>query len=113
MLNYTFLQLLCLPTKDSVNLTKKLNEGFKRSAYWNRYQTKPAKVIEKGKNLYELLNAAFQGVRRLFVLAYFVFSNANDDAGIKGNKNYFLSRGEIKNYNVLIDRRNLINQLMT
>ena len=96
MLNYTFLQLLCLPTKDSVNLTKKLSEGFKRSAYRNRYQTKPAKVIEK-KNLYELLNTAFQGVRRLFVLAYFVSSNANDEAGIKGNKKYFLSRGEIKN----------------
>ena len=113
MLNYTFLQLLCLPTNDSVNLTKKLSEGFKRSAYWNLYQTKPAKVIEKGKNLYELLNAAFQGVRRLFVLAYFVSSNANDEAGIKGNKKYFLPRGEIKSYNVLIDRRSLINQLMT
>ena len=113
MLNYTFLQLLCLPTNDSVNLTKKISKGFKRSAYWNRYQTKPAKVIEKGKNLYELLNAAFQGVRRLFDLAYFVSSNANDEAGIKGNKKYFLPRGEIKSYNVLIDRRSLINQLMT
>ena len=113
MLNYTFLQLLCLPTNDSVNLTKKISKGFKRSAYWNRYQTKPAKVIEKGKNLYELLNAAFQGVRRLSVLAYFVSSNANDEAGIKGNKKYFLPRGEIKSYNVLIDRRSLINQLMT
>ena len=49
MLNYTFLQLLCLPTKDSVNLTKKLSEGFKRSAYWNHYQTKSAKVIKKEK----------------------------------------------------------------
>ena len=113
MLNYKFLQLLCLPTKDSVNLTKKLSKGFKRSAYWNRYQKKPAKVIEKGKNLCELLNAEFQGVRRLSVLAYFVSSNANDEAGIKGNKKFFLSREEIKNYNVLIDGRNLIMQLMT
>ena len=31
-----------LSTKDSVNLTKQLREGFKRSVYWNRYQTKPA-----------------------------------------------------------------------
>ena len=31
-----------LSTKDSVNLTKHLREGFKRSVYWNRYQTKPA-----------------------------------------------------------------------
>ena len=33
---------------------------------------KPAKVTGLGKNLHELLNASFQAVRRLFVLAYFV-----------------------------------------
>ena len=61
-----------LTTKDSVNLTKQLRERFKRSIYWNSYQTKPAKVVEKGKNLFELFNASFQGVRRLFVPAYVV-----------------------------------------
>ena len=103
--------IVTLSTKDSVNLTKQLSEGFKRSVYWNSYQTKPAKVIEKGKNLYELLNASFQGVRRLFVLAYFVAADAaNDEAGIKDTRKYFLPRGEIKNYNVLIDGRNFYDQ---
>ena len=92
-----------LSTKDSVNLTKQLNEGFKRSVYWNSYETKPAKVIEKGKNLYELLNASFQGVKRLFVFAYFIVDCGNDDAGIKDNKKYFRPRRKINNYNVLID----------
>ena len=64
--------VVTLATKDSVNLTKQLSEGFKRSVYWNNYQTKPAKVMEKAKNVYELLNASFQGVRRLFVLTYIV-----------------------------------------
>ena len=64
--------IVTLSTKDSVNLAKQLSEGFKRSVYWNRYQTKPAEVIQKEKNLYELLNASFQGVRRLFVFAYVV-----------------------------------------
>ena len=64
--------IVTLSTKDSVNLTTLLSGGFKTSAYWNSYQTKPEKVTEKGKNLYELLNASFQGVRRLFVLAYVV-----------------------------------------
>ena len=27
-------------TKDNVNLTKQLNEGFKRSVYWNEYKSK-------------------------------------------------------------------------
>ena len=29
--------------------SEQLSEGFKRSAYWNSYQTKPAKVIKKEK----------------------------------------------------------------
>ena len=103
--------IVTLSTKDSVNLTKQLSEGFKRSVYWNSYQTKPAKVIEKGKNLHKLLNASFQGVRRLFVLAYVVAAGAaNDEAGIKDNKKYFLPRGEIKNFNVLTDWRNFYDQ---
>ena len=94
-------------TKDIVNLTKQLSEGFKRSVYWNSYQTKPAKVIEKGKNLHKLLNASFQGVRRLFVLAYVVAAGAsNNEAGIKNNRQYFLQRREINNHKVLIDGRN-------
>ena len=68
----------------------------------------PAIVTEKGTNIYELLNASFKGLRKLFVLAYVVAAGAtNDEAGTKDNKEYFLPRGEIKNYNVLIDGRNV------
>ena len=48
--------IVTLSTKDSANLRKHLNEGFKRSAYWDSYEIKPVKVIEQGKNIYELLN---------------------------------------------------------
>ena len=99
-----------LSTKDSANLPRQLNDGFEKSVYWNSYQTKPAKVIEQGKNIYELLNASFQGVKRLFVLAYFIPDGGNDEAGIKNNRKYFLPRGEIKNYNVLIDGRYFYDQ---
>ena len=105
--------IVTLSTKHSVNLTKPLSEGVKRSVYWNSYQTKPAKVIEKGKNLYELLNAWFQGVRRLFFLAYVVAAGAeNDKAGIKNNKKYFLPRAKVNNYNVLNDGRSFYDQLI-
>ena len=105
--------IVTLSTKGSVHLTKQLSEGFKRSVYWNSYQTKPAKVIEKGKNLYELLNAWFQGVKRLFILAYVVAAGAeNDKAGIKNNKKYFLPRAKINNYNVLTDGRSFYDQLI-
>ena len=35
-------------------------------------------------------------VKRLFVFAYFIANNGNDEAGIKINKKYFLPRGEFK-----------------
>ena len=94
-------------------MTKQLSNGFKRSLYWNNYQAIPPKVINQGTNIYELLRASFQGVKRLFVLAYTIAANAaNIEAGIKDNKNYILPRGKMENYNVLIDGRNfMINQL--
>ena len=54
---------------------------------------------------------SFQGFRRLFVLANAIVAGAaNDEAGIKDNKKYFLPKREIKNYNVLIDGRNFYDQ---
>ena len=35
--------IVTLSTKDNVNLTKQLSNGFKRSVYWNSYQTILAK----------------------------------------------------------------------
>ena len=42
--------MVTLSTKDHVNLTKQLSDGFKRSVYWNSYQAIPAKVTEKEKH---------------------------------------------------------------
>ena len=96
--------------QQKVNTSKTILLSLK-SAYWNSYQTKPVKVKEKGKYIYELLNVSIQGVKRLFSLAYVVAAGAeNDERGIKDNKKYFLPRGEIKNYNLLIDERNFHNQ---
>ena len=61
--------IVTLSTKDNVNLVKQLSNGFKRSVYWNNYQTIPAKVIKKEANIYKLLTGSFQGLKRLLVLA--------------------------------------------
>ena len=83
---------------------------LKRSVYWNSYHTIPARVIEKRKNIYKLLSASFQGVKRLFVLDYFIApDDAKNEAGIK-NKKYFLPRRGITSYNELTDGRNFYDQ---
>ena len=62
-------------------------ELFIGSVYWNNYQTIPAKVINYDTNIYELLSASFQGVRRLFALVY---DAANDnEEGTKTIKGIF------------------------
>ena len=35
-----YVPVFTLSTKDNENLTKQLDEGFKRSVYWNEYQSK-------------------------------------------------------------------------
>ena len=81
-------QIVILSAKDNANLTKQLSDGFKRSVYWKSYQTIPAKVIEKGINIYELISVSVQDVKRLFALAYFIAAgaNADEEADIKDNK---------------------------
>ena len=61
--------IVTLSNKDNVDLKKQLSDGFKRSVYWNNYQTIPRKAINQGTNIFELLSASFQDVKRLFVLA--------------------------------------------
>ena len=60
--------IVTLKTEDNTKLSKLLSERFKRPIYWNKY-----KIIFKNYNndyIRERLDASFQGVNRLFVLAY-------------------------------------------
>ena len=43
--------IVILSTKDNAKLAKQLNDGFKRSVYWNKYQTMPAKIINTKTNI--------------------------------------------------------------
>ena len=76
-----YVPIVTLPTKDNTNLTKQLNEGFKRTIYWNQYVSKPFPENPHTKTgiTRSALDAAFQGVNRLFVLA-FEDTRANDPA---------------------------------
>ena len=89
---------------------KWLSSGIKRPVYWDNYQTVPAEVINQGTNIYELFSASFQGVNRLFALTYDIA--ANNEAGIKYKRKYFLQRGKIENHNVIVNGRNFFGQLI-
>ena len=74
-------------------MTKQLNEGFKRSVCWNEYKSKIVTQEEYANNPKRFPpDASFQGVNRLFFLA---FDSTNDgDSKVERNshRNYFLPR---------------------
>ena len=106
-----YVPVVTLRTKDNVNLTKQLNEGFQRSVYWNEYKLNiEAKEADANNFKRFTLHASFQGVNRLFVLCH---NNTDDDANRverDSHRKYFLPRANVTNYNVLIDGKNVYYQ---
>ena len=104
-----YVPVVTLSIEDNARLTELLSEGFERSAYWNKYKVIPNKTYNQNNYMRELLDASFQGAKRLFVLAN--DNNAGDDlVTANSHRRYFLPRIKIENYNVKIDGRNFYDQ---
>lgn len=56
--------------KDNEKLIKQLKNGIKRALYWNDYKSKHIEIHNDNDYIRDSLNALFQGIKRLFVLAY-------------------------------------------
>ena len=70
-----YVPIVTLSAEDNVKLSKLLGEGFKRSIYWNKYKVIDNIVVSinnanEEKYIRERLDASYQKVKRLFVLAY-------------------------------------------
>ena len=106
-----YVPVVTLSAKDNEFLIKQLDEGFKRSVDWNEYKSKIETKTAVDNNVTRFpLDDSFQGVNRLFVLA---FNNASNDANKVErdiHRKYFLPRVNITNYNVLIDGTNFHDQ---
>ena len=88
-----YVPTVTLSTKDNVNLTKQLNEEFKRSVYWNKYKSKIDTKPANDQTLTSFpLDASFQGVTRLFVLAFNDDNNDANKAERDNHRKYFLPR---------------------
>ena len=91
-----YVPVVTLSTQDNAKLLPQLKSGFKRIINWNKYFSKP-ELLAQNPELNHLVETSFQGVKRLFVLAF------ENDAQRASNKIYYLPNVEIKNYNVMID----------
>ena len=100
----SYVPVVTLSIQDNSKLLQQLNSGFKRVINWNKYLSKP-ELLRRNPNLNHFVEPSFQGVNRLFVLA---FENDTQRTSAKG---YYLPNVEIKDYNVLINGENFfINQ---
>ena len=94
--------------EDKKDFIEQQNKGFQRSIYWNEYKTKgETKEADDNNFKYISLDPSFQGVDRLFVMAYNELAAANDDQFNRNSQQiYYLQRNDLNKYHVTIDGRN-------
>ena len=106
-----YVPVVTLSKQDNKYFIEQQNKGFQRSIYWNEYKTKEINVTVDNNNpansvRYINLESSFQGVNRLFVMAY---NSANGQPNRNGQRKYYLPRIDLNKYNVIIDGRNFYN----
>ena len=94
--------VVTLSKEDNKDFIEQQNKKFQRSIYWNEYKTKEINE-DADANVILLLDPSFQGVNRLFVMAY---NRANGQPTRNGQRKYYLPRIDLEKYNVIIDGRN-------
>ena len=95
-----YVPVVTLSKEDNKDFIEQQNKGFQISIYWNEYKTKEINVFK-----YINLDPSFQGVNRLFFMAY----NRENGQPRNGQQNYYLPRTDLEKYNVIIDGRNFYN----
>ena len=98
-----YVPVVTLSTQENTKLLQQLKSGFKRVINWNKYLSKP-ELLRRNANLNHLAEPSFQGVNRLFVLAF------ENDAQRTSHSNYFLPNVEIKDYNIMINGEKFFDQ---
>ena len=93
-----------LSKEDNKGFIEQQNKGFQRSIYWNEYKTKEQNE-DAANNVFKYINLdpSFQGVNRLFVMAYL---RGGDNPDRNNRRKYYLPRSNLNKYNVIIDGRN-------
>ena len=99
-----YVPVVTLSKEDNKDFIEQQNKGFQRFIYWNEYKTK--EINENADaNVFKYINLdrSFQGVNRLFVMAY---NRANGQPTRNGQRKYYLPRINLEKYNAIIDGRN-------
>ena len=98
-----YVPVITLSTQDNAKLLQQLKSGFKRTINWNNYLSKP-ELLRQDLNLNHLIEPSFQGVNRLFILAF------ENDTQRTSHSGYYLPSVELKDCNIMINGENFFDQ---
>ena len=98
-----YVPVVTLSTLENTKFLQQLKAGFKRVINWNKYLSKP-ELLAQNRNLNHLTEPSFQGLNRLFVLAF------ENDAQRTSHNAYYLPNVEIEDYNIMINGENFFDQ---
>ena len=98
-----YVPVVTLSTQENTKFFQQLKSGFKRVVNWNKYLSKP-ELLAQNPNLNHLVGPSFQGINKLFVLAF------EDDDDRTAHNTYYLPTVEIKDYNIVINGENFSDQ---
>ena len=95
---------MTLSTQENTKFLQQLKSSFKRVINWNKYFLINTELLRRNANLNHLVELSFEGVNRLFVLAF------EGDAQRTTPDAYYLPNIEIKDYNIMINCENFFDQ---
>ena len=91
-------------TECNGKLSQQLKSGLNSTINWNKYQSKTTTQNFPNPYLAYLTDQSFQGVNRLFVLAF----NANENRIV--HLSYYLPTEKVEDHNIMIDGKNFFDQ---
>ena len=95
-----YVPVVTLSAKDDNNFLERLKSGFKRTINWNKYRSEMNDQT-KTNHLNYLIDPTFTKFNRLFVLSF--------EEDRTSFSEYYVSKVEIIDFNVLIDGKNLFD----
>ena len=104
-----YVPVVTLSKEDDKDFIEQENKDFQRSIYRNEYKTKEKEEAANANAFkYISLDPSFQGVNKLFVMAYDNNNNNNNNnrATRNGRTRYYLPTIDLNKYNFFIDGRN-------
>ena len=93
---------------DNIKFLENIKQRFNRTISWNKY-TSEITTHKKNNNLDYLINPTFRNINRSFVLP---FKNGSNYANRNSFKKCYMSLGEIKDFNALVDNKPFFDELL-